>query len=143
MMNDRAEQAAVRAADQIARLDDLLSRWHHKCKMYQIARQQSSTPGFREAVSSRSWDSTSDIADDAYLRLAMKAIDFALLGDRNSQGAIPDPHNAALKLLARNLSTGRSVWLSPRLPQDAVERATVVAEARNILTRRLQACGVM
>jgi hypothetical protein len=131
-MHDRAEQAALCEAT----LSDWLSRWHNWGRAYKANQQAASDPIFRHAKSGRGWDSTDDIIEDELMGSTMETIDFQV-------SEMQEPYRAAIYVLARNLSTGRSVWLSPRLPQDAVERATVVAEARNILTRRLQACGVM
>jgi hypothetical protein len=43
--------------------------------------------------------------------------------------SIAEPHRSALYLLARNRATSVSVWISPRLPTDDVERAQVIADA--------------
>lgn len=43
--------------------------------------------------------------------------------------SLEEPYRTALYLLARNRATGVSVWRSPRLPEDADERAELVAEA--------------
>ena len=117
-------------------LDDILSRWHSWAKNYKANQQTPRDPVFRDAKSGRGWDSTDEIIEDEITNSMMEAVDFQV-------GEMRDPHRAAVYVLARNLSTGRSVWLSPRLPTDPLERATVVAEARNILTRKLMACGVM
>lgn len=122
--------------DSAAILDDLLSRWHSHCRAYKANQQTPRDPMFRDTKSGRGWDSTDEIIEDEIHGSMMEAIDFQV-------SEMQDPHRAAIYALARNLSTGRSVWLSPRLPQDPLERATVVAEARNILTRKLMACGVM
>jgi hypothetical protein len=124
-------------------LEDLLSRWHHRCKTYRVGQFQGADPVFKNVVSSRTWDSSDDLHDDAYLKRAMKAMDFAILGDKYAQGGIQDPYKAALLILARNCYTGHSVWISPRLPKDPMERGTIIMEARNQLTRRLMNAGVM
>lgn len=117
-------------------LDDILSRWHSWARSYKANQQTPRDPVFRDAKSGRGWDSTDEIIEDEIHDSMMEAVDFQV-------SEMKDPHRAAIYALARNLSTGRSVWLSPRLPVDPLERATVVAEARNILTRKLMACGVM
>jgi hypothetical protein len=91
---------------------------------------------FRDTKSGRGWDSTDEIIEDEIHGSMMEAIDFQV-------SEMQDPHRAAIYALARNLSTGRSVWMSPRLPADPLERATIVAEARNQITKRLMAVGVM
>ena len=122
--------------DSQAILDDLLSRWHHHCKHFSPVPVGGADPMFRNAVSPKGWDSTADIADDTVNHAQMKALDFHV-------SEMQDPHRAAIHVLARNCYTGRSVWLSPRLPADREERAVIVMEARNILTRRLMAAGVI
>lgn len=117
-------------------LDDILSRWHSWARSYKANQQTPRDPVFRDAKSGRGWDSTDEIIEDEIHDSMMEAVDFQV-------SEMKDPHRAAIYALARNLSTGRSVWMSPRLPVDPLERATVVAEARNILTRKLMACGVM
>jgi len=122
--------------DSNAILDDLLSRWHSHCRSYRANQQAPSDPVFRNTKSGRGWDSTDEIIEDEIHGSMMEAIDFQV-------SEMKDPYRAAIYALARNLSTGRSVWLSPRLPVDPLERATVVAEARNQITKRLMAVGVM
>lgn len=122
--------------DSRAILDDLLARWHHYCKYFSPVPVSGADPMFRNAVSSKGWDNTSDIAEDAVNGAQMKAIDFHV-------SEMADPHRAAIHVLARNCYTGRSVWISPRLPADALERGVIVLEARNQLTRRLMAAGVL
>lgn len=117
-------------------LDDLLSRWHSYCRAYRANQQTPRDPVFRDTKSGRGWDSTDEIIEDEINGSMMEAIDFQV-------SEMKDPHRAAIYALARNLSTGRSVWLSPRLPKDPLARATVVAEARNQITKRLMAVGVM
>lgn len=122
--------------DSKAILDDILSRWHHHCKTYRVVGQSGADPMFRNAVSPKGWDSTADIADDSVNRAQMKAVDFHV-------GEMEDPYKAAIYVTARNCYTGRSVWLSPRLPTDPAARAVIIMDARMMLERRLIAGGVM
>lgn len=122
--------------DSAAILDDLLARWHHHCKGYSPVPVCGADPMFRNAKSGKGWDSTSEVIEDELNGKIMAAIDFQV-------SEMADPHRSAIYVLARNLYTGRSVWLSPRLPKDAVERAQIVAGARIMLTRRLVSAGVM
>lgn len=117
-------------------LDDLLVRWHAWGKNYRANHQTSTDPVFRNAKSGRGWDSTDEIIEDELMGSTMEAIDFHV-------SEMQDPHRTAIYFLARNLYTGRSVWLSKRLPEDPMERGVIVAEARNQLTRRLMNAGVM
>ena len=117
-------------------LEDILSRWHSWSRAYRANQQAPRDPIFRDAKSGRGWDTTDNIIEDEIHGSMMESIDFQV-------SEMKDPHRAAIYILARNLSTGRSVWMSPRLPKDPLERATIVAEARNQITSRLMRCGVM
>lgn len=132
MKNNLMEQEAVRAAT----LDDWLARYHAWARSYKANQQTPRDPVFRDAKSGRGWDSTDDIIEDELIGSTLETIDFQI-------SEMKDPHRSAVYVLARNLYTGRSVWISPRLPKDPLERATVVAEARNQLTRRLVHAGVL
>ena len=122
--------------DSKAIFEDLLSRWHHPCKNSSTVPICGADPMFRNAVSPKGWDSTADIADDAVVSAQMKAMDFHV-------GEMQDPYRAAIHILARNCYTGRSVWVSPRLPQDPERRAEIVSDARAMLQGRLMRAGVM
>jgi len=74
--------------------------------------------------------------EDEAERIKMEAMDFHVY-------EMEDPYRSAILILARNCYTGRSVWLSPRLPKDPLDRAQIVGQARTMLTRRLMAAGVM
>lgn len=117
-------------------LDDILSRWHFHCKHYSPVPVAGADPMFRNAVSPKGWDSTADIADDTVNAAQMKAVDFHV-------GEMKDPHRTAIHVLARNCYSGCAVWSSPRLPLNGDEVAVIVLEARNMLTRKLMAAGVM
>lgn len=117
-------------------LSDLLARWHHYCKHYSAVPVAGADPMFRMARSSRHWQTEEQVRDAEINNSIMKAIDFHV-------SEMKDPHRAAIHILARNCYTGRSVWISPRLPVDLEERQVVIAEARNMLTRRLMAAGVI
>ncbi len=124
-------------------LDDILSRWHFHCKHYSPVPIAGADPMFRGAKSSRHWDSFADIADDAVNTTQMRAMDFIVTGDHRGQGGMAEPHRSAVYVLARNCYTGNNVWLSPRLPANREERELIVLEARNMLSRKLMAAGVM
>lgn len=122
--------------DSDAILDDLLARYHAWAKAFSPVPVKSADPMFRNVKSGKSWDSTSEVIEDELNGKTMEAVDFHI-------GEIPDPHRAALYILARNCYTGRNVWISPRLPPDPMERGIVILEARTKLTRRLMNAGVM
>jgi hypothetical protein len=46
-----------------------------------------------------------------------------------------EPYRTALYIAARNRVTGASVWISPRLPTDKDERAQIVADALDMLSK--------
>lgn len=122
--------------DADAILDDLLSRFHAWARSYSPVPVAGADPMFRNAKAGRGYDTTAEIIEDELMGSTMKAIEFHV-------GEMPDPHRSAIYVLARNLYTGRNVWMSPRLPRDCIERGVIVMEARNQLTRRLISAGVM
>lgn len=130
--------------DSDAILDDLLSRWHHWSREKPLnGVDRLDDPAFRDVQNRSGWDSADDIVDAQLNAVTMRAIDFHVSGDGRGQGGMPDPYRAAIYILARNCYTGAKVWLSPRLPKDPQERGVIIQEARNMLTRRLMAAGVM
>lgn len=129
--------------DSAAILDDLLSRWHHHCVTYSSVPTRGATPMFRQALRAKGEQTLDAICEDQVHQFQMEAIDTAVFGDSQWQGGMEAPYSYAIQIMARNAYTGRSVWLSPRLPKDPQARATIVAEARNQLTKRLMAAGVM
>ena len=117
-------------------LDGLLSRWHQ----WQSAavtrgwnRQALVVGGYR---TSRQYDDQNGALDAHLDSIQMQAVEFAVQ-------QMADPYKAAIYCLARALTVGVSVFTSPRLPVDSMERAVVVSDARGMLTRRLQSAGVM
>lgn len=118
------------------RLDDLLSRWHHWAKGYIPVPTCGADPMFRNAKSSKSWDSTAEVVEDELTNSQMKSVDFHV-------GEMKDPHRSAIYIHARNCYTGRNVWLSPRLPQDPMKRAQILGDAKAILMGKLLSAGVM
>lgn len=126
--------------DTDAILDDILARYHAWAKAFRVVGQAGASPMFRQAKSPRGWDTADQLLEDETHAQIMKAVDFHI-------GELPDekarPYRSAIYCLAKNCYTGQSVWQSPRLPADPLERGVVVREARNMLTRRLIAAGVM
>jgi hypothetical protein len=116
-------------------LDDLLSRWHGYCRGYQQG-AQSASPMFRGALRSKGEQLLESIAEDQHWKGVFDAMDFHV-------GEMRDPWRAAIYVNARNCYTGRSVWMSPRLPRDPIERAAIVSVARTQLIERLTRAGVM
>lgn len=126
---------------QMADLNDLLKRWHRWQIGFSPVPTCSADPMFRNVQSGKTWDSTSQVLRDELNSSTMESIDFQV-------GELPDevparPYRSAIYTIAKNLHAGGNVWLSKRLPEDAMERGIVYMEARNMLMRRLMTAGVM
>ena len=117
-------------------LDGILCDWHRWATGWTGVAAHGACAMFAGFRSSRQWDGEGDIADATIHNTRMKAVDFHV-------SELAPMHRTALQIQARNLSTGRSVWNSARLPADVQERALVLADARIALTKRLQTAGVM
>lgn len=131
----------MRDLTQKDQLDLLLRDWHQWQTGYSLVPTCGADPMFRNAKSGKGWDSTHEVIQDELHGSTMETIDFHV-------GELPDvdqtkPYRSAIYAIARNLHVGASVWASPRLPVDPLERGIVIMEARNILTKRLMAAGVM
>jgi hypothetical protein len=126
----------VRTNDTRYRLDDLLAEWHQWCRGFSIVGQHGTAPMFNGLVSSKQWDSESDVLDDHLHSSQMVAFDFHV-------NELEPLYRTAIGIQARNLVTGRSVWTSARLPTDLEERAAILATARNILINRLTNAGIL
>ena len=117
-------------------LDDLLAKWHFWACGYQHVGGVNSSVIFRNAKTSKGWDSINDIVDNEIEGGRMEAVNFHVM-------ELEPVYRTALQLQARNLHTGVSVWSSPRLPQDPEKRTIILIEGRNILLRKLFAAGVI
>jgi hypothetical protein len=122
-------------------LDGLLREWHQWQRGYSPVPTCSADPMFRNVKSSKNWDTTSDVIQDELHGSTMETIEAQV-------SELPDvdkvrPYRSAIYAIARNLHVGANVWSNPRLPTDPLERGVVIMEARNMLTRRLVAAGVM
>lgn len=117
-------------------LDDILTDWHRWGTGWTGVASHGASAMFAGFRSSRQWDGEGDLADGAIHNTKMKAVDFHV-------SEMAPIHRTSLQIQARNLSTGRNVWNSARLPSDIHERAALLADARNILTNRLTGAGVM
>ena len=122
--------------DTKAILDDLLGRWHSWAKNFSPVAPPRFDPMFAHATSPRSWDSSDDVLDGQINSKIMAAVDFQV-------SEMQDPHRTAIYINARNCYTGRSVWNSPRLPADPIERGVILTEARAMLLKRLISAGVV
>ena len=116
-------------------LDELLSSWHRWARGYKHVGGIGTSPMFHGMKPNKTRED-----DDA----VDGAIDNSRMETMDCQVMQMDPvHRTVLQLNARNLVSGVSVWSSPRLPVDPMERAVILMEARNRLMRRLIAVGVI
>ena len=117
-------------------LDDLLLAWHRWASGFTPLGQHTVAPMFNGYSSSRQYDSESDVIDGALHCDHMRAVDFHI-------SELEPMHRTAICINARNLHTGKSVWNSARLPDDAQKRQEILAVARITLTKRLQNAGML
>lgn len=115
---------------------DLLASWHKWASGWSGVAAHGSCAMFTDVRSSRQWDSANDVVDGSLHNSQMKAIDFHVM-------ELDPVHRTAIQIKARNLATGASVWSSPRLPKDPEERAVLMMEAMNALTKRLFSAGML
>lgn len=130
-----------------AKLDDLLACWHRWQMGFSVVPTSSASPQFRNVRANKAWDTTSDAFDQDLNNRLMQAVECQVYElpdqDNRDKGGPNQAYRSAILANARNLHAGKSVWSSPRLPTDPIERAVVLLEARNLLTRRLCAAGVL
>lgn len=118
-------------------LNDHLVRWHKWCSRYRFGKgYPSSDVTCRQSRTSKQYDYDNGAIDASVEDSIAEAFDAAM--DRVEQ-----PYRAALSIQARNLATGATVWNSPRLPADPMERSKILMDARNILLKVLASTGVM
>lgn len=124
-------------------LDDWLSRWHHFSKGFRVVGASSANAMFRNANTSRQWDAIEDVVDAELMGDTLERMDFEIMGDKRGMGGMEEPYRTAICVNARNCYTGRQVWMSPRLPEDAEARALIVSTARIMLIDKLMRAGIM
>lgn len=117
-------------------LDDILIEWHRHCDGYRPIVDLGSSPMFNHYRSSKQYEETADIADVALHKDRCDAVSFHV-------NELQPMQRTAIQLNARNLSTGRDVWTSARLPQDRAECAALLLGARNDLRNRLMGAGII
>jgi hypothetical protein len=117
-------------------LDSLLGEWHRWSKGFQVVAGHGTSAMFTGVRSSRQWDSEHDVVDGALHNEQMKAVDFHI-------GELCDNFRTALGINARNIVTGKSVWSSPRLPENQKDRCELLANARFELVIRLRSAGII
>jgi hypothetical protein len=128
--------SSVRTNDTRYQLDSLLAEWHQWCRGFSIVGQHGTAPMFNGLVSSKQWDSESDVLDNHLHSSQMLAFDFHV-------NELEPLYRTAIGLQARNLVTGKSIWTSARLPKDLEERAIILGIARDLLINRLTLAGIL
>lgn len=119
------------------RVNDLLSRWHAWCAGHGYGMgYPSRSASCREARASRQHDDENGGLDAHIDAVLLEGVDAVV-------GQIAQPWCTALQIQARNLYTGRSVWLSPRLPACASDRAELLAVARKKFVDGLDRAGLL
>lgn len=120
-----------------ASLDALLIMWHTHASMEGVGwGYPSRAPASHQYRCSRQYDDQNGSLDGDVDKQIAKAVGHQV-------DKMTEPHRTAIHINARNLKVGVSVWQSPRLPADQIERAHVVAAARNMLARRLMTEGLL
>ncbi len=127
--------ASVDNSQQYA-LNELLAEWHRWASGWSGVAEHGSCAMFSNVKSSKQWDSADDVIGSDLHNGQMKTIDFHV-------NELEPLYRTALQIQARNMVTGRSVWTSARLPQDLVERAIILQNARNDLQNRLTQAGIL
>jgi hypothetical protein len=122
-------------------INQLLADWHNWSAGYK-PQTIGACAMFKAAKSPRHWDTTAEIDDTMLDQAAMKAIDFAVLGDAKGLGGMVEPYRSAILVKARNLATS-DVFTSPRLPDCQKARILVTNEALNILQNKLKIAGIL
>ena len=130
-----AELEAARRQEDLEQLLILWHGWQRAVKVTKGHGGMSAVTGERYRVS-RQYDDVTGVLDDDLDRKRCGRVEYHVQ-------RLGEPHRSAIYVLARNLTTGRSVWVSPRLPADAAERDRIVDEARHQLLVWLVADGVI
>jgi len=118
-------------------LNDLLSRWHTWASDERTALGYPTTAaGAAQYRCSRQYDDANGALDQDVENVIMSGVDGCI-------NSVSQPWRNALYINARNLSTGSTVWRSPRLPADDLARALLVADARAMLVEHLHARELM
>jgi hypothetical protein len=111
-------------ADDDLSLNALLESWHR------WAADERTALGFPTVSSSCKFYRVSRQHDDGNGALDQDIDNVILAGVDGCINSIAQPHRNAIHINARNLACGLSVWRSPRLPENELARALMVADAR-------------
>lgn len=117
-------------------LSEILRDWHSWAKGYQHVVSVGTSPMFRDAKASRGWDTTEEIIKNDLDNSRMAAVDFHI-------SQLCDVYRTVLQLQARNLCTGKNLWISARLPENQEDRVKILTEARSSLLFKLRDAGIV
>jgi hypothetical protein len=138
-----------------ASLEDLLIRWWNWKSPIQPARGfNRASLGFEDYRSSRQYDSkwVSDCSDSEHWREAGWNGNGAIYDEEEAQimravereiNAMDSTVRAVVYVLARALTMGISVLISPRLPENKAERDAMVGLAKVAAVDRFKAAGLI
>jgi hypothetical protein len=126
----------VTEADQNAILDSLLAAWHSWAQGDRASLGYSNiSAGMGEWRASRQYDFDNGAIDAEVDKSINRTIDFHVR-------EMVEPYRAAIYMQAKNLSAGRHVFQSPRVPA-GIEGANILRAARGILILKLVGAGVI
>lgn len=118
-------------------LNELLVSWHIRSKHYAYGKDYPSTSvSCKDWRSSRQYDDENGALDTDIHASTIDTLNAEIY-------AMPHPHQDAIHIQARNLYTGKSVWMNPRLPVDPVQRVQLLAAARKMLIEQLAKRGIV
>ena len=120
-------------------ISDLLRRWHRWAALSESVGSgyPSECSSCKQFRASRQYDSENgaiDLDNEARLMVHVDAL---------IEQQIREPMLSALRINARNLSTGVSVWRSPRLPENRDEVAAITMRAREQFASLLDIAGLL
>lgn len=101
---------------------DLLVLWHRLESPNLVRGYPVECPTTAGWKASTQYDDFNGAQETSMRAMAARRVGFLV-------GELPEPKRTALAFLARNRATGISVWISPKLPTDKVERANLIADA--------------
>lgn len=138
---EHPEAQAIDAMDEERKLHEhinsLLARWHSWSAGHGYGMGYPTTnAACRMTRASRQYDDANGGLDAQIDNVLMEAVDAVV-------NAIAQPWCTALQIQARNLHTGRAVWLSPRLPVCPRLRGQVLATARTKFLDGLAKAGML
>lgn len=117
-------------------LDDLLAQWHAWAQGdRQSTGYSNSSSGLSDWRSSRQYDFENGAIDAEVDRSICRSVDFQVR-------QMSEPYRSAIYMNAKNLSAGRNVFRSPRVPS-GVQGVEILRVARGMLTIRLVDAGVI